>query len=512
MPLSLHGMGPSGDSVSQRLSAEIARASRVVYKLGSSSKVQLLKTEQGENIFVKREDTSFVHSYKWRGAFYAIHELMDKGDMGPFVTTSAGNHGQGVAVSARKLNTSATIFMPRTTPALKVKAVERLGGDAVEVVLVGDNFDQAHESALDHCNKSNATMIPPFDNLYVVAGQATVAVEIFRQLPHVEELYVPIGGGGLAAGVAYYVKTVLEHPCRLIGVEQTSQNSMQLSCKVGKRSTLSSLDTFCDGTAVAMPGELTWTLCKELLDDIKTVSNTEVCHAIKFAWDAGRFVPEPSAALGLAAMLKDKNSPAETRATVITGSNMDFQTFARIVKHAGATKRHRRYFQFTISESQGALIDLLDRFMPDMNIVDFQYGKSDSKTARPVLGIEGPELQLERFVQRQQQNACEMNEISGTAYSMFRVIPFRPDICRNPWFIRIDFPNRPGALRQLMREINAVTNICYFNFEDSGESEGHAMIGFELLFDLSRDTIVESLDRLGFDWSKDNVNGQVVDC
>ena len=227
-------MGTQSDSFSRRLTAEIARASRIVYKLDSPSKVQLLKTAEGGNIFVKREDASFVHSYKWRGAFYAIHELMDEGNSGPFVTTSAGNHGQGVAVSARTLGSKATIFMPCTTPTLKIEAVKRLGGPNVEVLLVGDNFDQANQKAREFCNETGATMIPPFDNMRVIAGQATVAVEFFRQLPHVDELYIPIGGGGLAAGIAHYVKRVLKHSCRLVGVEQTSQNSMQLSCMVGK--------------------------------------------------------------------------------------------------------------------------------------------------------------------------------------------------------------------------------------------------------------------------------------
>ena len=485
------------ESFFDQLRDEVTRAEKVVYELDQPTRLDEIRFA-GSTLFAKREDLSQVRSYKWRGAYFKMSQLVSSGFSGMFVAASAGNHAQGVAAAAQKLQVESVIFMPRTTPLLKQDAVKRLGGDFVKIELVGDCYDDAATVAETFISKNQAAMIRPFDDLAIIAGQATVGLEMMRQCPKLSKIYLPIGGGGLASGVAFVVKKILNSNCQVIGVEVENQNSMQLSCRCGSRIKMDSVDTFCDGTAVRQPGRYTFEICHELLDDIITVSNTEVSAAIKMAWDSARVIPEPSGGIALAGAMKNRqNDVHETVGFVISGSNMDFKTLPRIVRKSTPTQQQRRYFRFQIAETNGSLIQLLDQFMSDLNIVDFQYGKTDAKVAKPVLGIEGPVSQLDKLVESASAIKIESEEISGESLSEFRVIPFRSDLCEKSFFLKVDFPNRPGALRDLMRQISDSTNICYFNFVDSGEMEGHALIGFELLKSDSEYLIRKSLFELG---------------
>ena len=362
-------------------------ASRVVYELDEATRLDALAVGKGRILYAKREDRSQIHSYKWRGAFFCMWQKVQSGRRGPFVAASAGNHAQGVAAAARRLAVKAVIFMPCTTPRLKRDAVKALGGSFVSVVLTGDCFADAAREAERFCETNDATPIPPFDDLDVVAGQATVALELLSQMPALTRLFVPIGGGGLASGVAFAIKQIAKHRCRVIGVEVDGQQSMQASLEAGRRVELSSVDTYCDGTAVSKPGAINFELCSQWLDDVVTVSNAQVSAAIKLAWDAARFIPEPSGAIGLAAADRDgRDNGNDVVGTIVTGCNTDFKTLPRIVRQSQATEPMRRYFCFSISERKGALIRLLDKFLSDLNIVDFQYGKTDTELARTRFG------------------------------------------------------------------------------------------------------------------------------
>ena len=465
----------------------IETALDIVYQLDNPTPLEAVQMTDGKTVWLKREDASRIHSYKWRGAFNKLTHLVKEGNVGPFVTTSAGNHAQGVAASARKLGIKATIFMPRSTPKLKQRSVMRHGGDAVEVVLVGDSFEQAQQFAHQYARDRQATILPPFDDWYVVAGQATVGVEILQQWTLASQkissnpnqpdiLFVPVGGGGLISGVAAAIKW-LSPKVWVIGVEVEGQDSMGQSIKANQRLTLSEVDTFCDGTAVASPGERTFQCCQLYADEFITVTNDQVCQAIQSLWDERRLVTEPSGAIAMAGFL-EYHRP-ENSVVILSGSNTDFSTIPTIVRKSQLSQPTRRHYQFEINEENGALISLLDSLGDEVNIIDFQYGKSAYDRAWPVLGFQATEDEWEHLAQRLKDNEIKADEVTGDDAVSYRVIALQPDLTSHPTYLRIDFPDRPGALRDLMRRVSDLTNICYFNFLESGELEGHALIGFE---------------------------------
>ena len=477
------------------LLAAVEHAQQCVYELDQVTPLDSVLLPGGRRVYLKREDRSRIFSYKWRGAYNKIRYFVETGNQGPFVAASAGNHAQGVAASANALKVTAEIFMPCTTPKLKQESVKRLGGDLVHIHLVGDSFDEAAQAARQFLQEKKATMIAPFDDLHVIGGQATVGCELLDQLPNCTKIYVPIGGGGLASGVAFACKKN-KPEIQVIGVEVTGQDSMRQSIEAGKLVSLQNVDLFCDGTAVRRPGQKTFALCEQYLDRIDVVTNQQVSAAAQFAWEVGRFVPEPSGAIGLAAMLMhEEQDQEEIVASIVTGANTDFLTLPRIVRLSSAADSKQRYFQFEIGEHSGSLIELLDQFLDEMNIVDFRYGLTSRDRAFPVLGIRGPAEQLETFwknIQRVRQDACEL---TGQVTVNFRMIPFNMELTVDPVFFRIDFPDRPGALRGMMREVSGVANICYFNFVETGEALGHALVGFELAAGVSKDQFCQQLQK-----------------
>lgn len=478
---------------------EIANALKTVYALDSKTPLQPLDTVRHLSVFLKREDVSRIHSYKWRGAFNKIVHLINSGDSGPFVATSAGNHAQGVALSARHLRVNATIFMPTSTPNLKQQSVKQHGGEFVNIELIGDSFDESRAHAEKFANKSGATTIPPFDDPQVIAGQATVAVEILSQLDPINRIYVPIGGGGLASGVAAYCK-IASSGVKVIGVEVVGQDSMRRSVESGSPVELPNVDRFCDGTAVACPGKFTFKYCQDFLHDIITVTNDQVCSAIQMLWEHKRMITEPSGAIGLAGQLCHSDGNGND-VVIITGANTDFLTIPVIARKSRLSKPTRRYFQFVIDEKNGALISLLDQLMDGVNIIDFQYGKTTLEVAKPVLGFNATEQELDVFASRLAKSPVEAFEVTGDETVAYRIIPFQPSLAENPVFLRIDLPDRPGTLRQLMRKTSNLANICYFNFLESGESDGHALIGFESKNGVLDERFFDALNRLGFSYS-----------
>ena len=496
------------------LSAEIQAALDTVYQLDQPTPLEKVTTIDGATVWLKREDCSRIHSYKWRGAFNKMSHLLAEGNRGPFVTTSAGNHAQGVAISARKLGVHATIFMPRSTPQLKQRSVQRHGGDQVEVILVGDSFDEAQRYALEFASDCQATILPPFDDLHVIAGQASVGVEILNQWqePHQPDgdkapnttagpdfVFVPVGGGGLISGVSALMK--MRSPnTKVIGVEVTGQDSMGRSIKAKKRLVLPSVDSFCDGTAVACPGEHTYQACQQFVDEFVTVTNDQVCRAIQTLWDEKRLITEPSGAIAMAGFLQYET--AEKAVVIVTGSNTDFLTLPTIARVSQLAQPSRRYYQFLIEEAKGSLIELLDLLGDDWNIIDFQYGKSAYDQAWPVLGFQATADEWEPFEQRLHEHGIQARDVTDDDAVAYRVIALQPDLAANPTYLRIDFPDRPGALRDLMRRVSSLTNICYFNFLESGESEGHALIGFEFESEAEKNEFFTILGELNFGYRK----------
>jgi threonine dehydratase len=468
----------SDEQLLKNLAAETEAACGRIYKLDQPTQVDSVELANCD-LLLKREDLSKVHSYKWRGAFNKIKSLHDSGFGGTMVAASAGNHAQGVAISAADMKLKATVFMPRSTPLLKQQSVKQLGGAFVEIRLCGDSFEEAAQHATEFAVQSGGLVIPPYDDLHVVAGQSTIAVEIAEAGLEPTHAFLPIGGGGMASGVASVLRARFPK-IKLIGVEAENQNSMGSSIQNGARKKIEWLDRFCDGTAVAIPGALNFRLCKLLLDDCITVSNDQVCEAIQFLWQKLRVVVEPSAGIGVAAALQAKLSKQDRPLTILSGSNVDFMMLPKIAKRGQAQRPETRYYAFEIGERPGALSSLLDRFFGTMNIIDFQYGQVERDRAYPVIGIEVPYSaidQLNDFLAA--PGIPQHAEVTGTAAADFRVIPFNVDLLKLPFFAVIEFANRPGALREFMRFASEYAGVCYMNYTDTGQTEGQALMGFD---------------------------------
>lgn len=463
-----------------RLEIETRAALKRVYHLDEPTPMDRVELENGCVLMLKREDLSRVHSYKWRGSYNKIASMHEQGFTGKLVAASAGNHAQGVAVVASRLQLPATIFMPRSTPHLKQESVQDFGGEYVEIRLHGDSYEEAAAEAKKFVAESSGALIPPYDDLQVIAGQSTIGEEIADNLDQPPtHVFLEVGGGGMAAGVAAAMKRHFPD-AKLIVVEAVDQNGMGVSIARDERTTIETLDKFCDGTAVACPGELPFQICRQLIDQCVTVTNDQVCEAIQYLWQKKRTIVEPSAALGVAAALQYDLKPTDRPATVLSGSNVDFMMLPKIAQRGQAKRPETRYYAFEINEKHGALADLLDNFFANMNIIDFQYGKVSDDNAYPVIGIEVPHNELELLDQfLVDPNVPPHHDITGSPASDFRVIPFNMDLILLPFFAVIEFANRPGALRDFMRIASTMSSVCYMNYTDTGQTEGQALMGFE---------------------------------
>lgn len=489
----------SGPALLERLAIETTAALERVYTLDRATPVDEVTLESGCRLLLKREDTSTVHSYKWRGAVNKIASLVENGFAGSLVAASAGNHAQGVAVAAKAMRLKTTVFMPLSTPMVKQRAVKNLGGPWVEIRLHGDAFDDAAKEAKRFADAEGGEMIAPYDDLLVIAGQSTIGVELVNSLKQMpSHVFLPIGGGGMVAGVASVLKKAWPS-AKLIGVEAVDQDSMGTSIGAGQRQTLSTIDRFCDGTAVATPGRLNYELCRQLIDEFVTVDNDHVCQAIQFLWQEMRIIVEPSAALGVAAARASSLGADDLALTVVSGSNVDFMTLPMIARRGQVDPPLQRFLSFELGEKPGQLIGILDHFFGQMNIIDFQYGKVHDKMAFPVIGIEVPQHEVDQLEGFLNDPAIPpYKDVTGTAAIDFRVIPFRADLLKDPFFAVIFFPNRPGALRDFMRGASTTANVCYMNYTDSGTEVGQALMGFEFDSDENRRQFTQWLEGYEF--------------
>ncbi len=467
-------------ALQDRLFHETVLARARVYAVRPPTPLDAIDLGDNLKIWVKREDLGPMHAYKWRGAYNRMATLTVEERARGVVCASAGNHAQGVAIAAQKLGCRATIYMPLPTPQMKRSAVAEHGGDAVEIILVGDTFDEASAAAQKACLEKGATFVHPYDDLYTMAGQGTLADEIIMsgQGPF-DVAYLPIGGGGMCAAVACYLKRFWPN-IHIVGVEGEGQASMKAAVAAGEPVALKTLDIFCDGTAVRKAGAQTFPLCRDLVDEFITVSNAQVCSAIRLFWDKRRAIVETAGALGLAGLLSQREQLKGKKALTITsGANLDFAHLAVIAAEAGANGKVRRHIRFTVPERSGGLLGLVETALGDVDIMDFQYGKTHDRTAHPVLGFDASDAEFAALHQRLNQAGIPHQDISGHEDVDFRILRYDPATFRNPLFIRLGFPERAGALRDFLTLIRGTANICYFNYLHTGERVGRALLGFE---------------------------------
>ena len=467
------------DDMIDQLISETLKARQRVYSMGQTTPLHELDLQQPFRCFIKREDLSPIHAYKWRGAYNLMSQISENHGM-EVITASAGNHAQGIALSARKLGMQATIYMPLSTPQMKRESVLSIGGENVEVILWGDTYDEASKEAMRASGEKEIPFVHAFDDLQVIAGQGTIADEmVMSGKGPFDTVFLQIGGGGLAAGVGSVLKH-LNPETRIIGVEGEGQASMAAAIELGNPVELKYVDVFCDGTAVRKVGKLTYPICREVIDEFMTVSNEEVSAAIEVLWKTSRVIAEPSGAMGLAAILKRKSDLVGKKAlAVLCGANIDFHQLGNISHTSGIGSATKRYFRFRILERSGELLRLIEEGIGGLNIVDFQYGKTDMEESWPILGIAGSAEELEVLPENLRNSSVHFSEVTSSPDVCFRVIPFRSRLISHGFFIELEFPERPGALRDFLKSVRGSANICYFNYQYTGERVGRALIGFE---------------------------------
>jgi threonine dehydratase len=342
-------------------------------------------------IYLKREDLQVVRSYKIRGAYNKISALNAEQKQKRIVCASAGNHAQGVAYSCNLLNIHGTIFMPATTPKQKVKQVELFGKDKIEIVLIGDTFDDSYNKAIAYCDEHEFIFVHPFDDSMVIAGQGTVGLEILQQVQGpIDFLLMPIGGGGLAAGVSSVFKLISPHT-KLIGVEPEGAPSMKTSLDAGQIVVLESIDKFVDGAAVKRVGDLNFDICKETLDKVILVPEGKVCSTILQLYNEEAMVVEPAGALTISALeLVREEIKGKTVVCVVSGSNNDITRTEEIKERSLFYEGLKHYFLIQFPQRPGALKDFVTKIIgPEDDITFFQFSKKNNRESGPaVVGLE----------------------------------------------------------------------------------------------------------------------------
>ncbi len=485
----------------RKLRQEILFARERVYRFGKATPLERLELSgAGPEIWVKREDLSAVKSYKWRGACNRMSCLTSQEALRGVVTASAGNHAQGIALAAHSLGIHARIYMPRSTPKVKQAAVLQHGGEFVTIHLAGDSYDDAVAAARADEARTAAVYVHAYDDLQVMAGQGTLADEVVLS-GHgpFDAAYLQIGGGGMAAGVSTWLKTYWPQ-IQIIGVEGVGQASMRAALAEGFPVALDSVDLFCDGTAVRKAGELPFEICKNTLSHIETVTNAEVSHAIRTLWEGLRCISEPSGAMGLAAVLKNREALVGKRILVVLcGANMDFLQLGLIAQSLGAGAKSSKTLQINIPERAGMMLDLLDSCFDDLDIADFQYGKTHVSDAWPIFTLQAnSSTALAELSAKLEAKGLAWKDISGATDIAFRAIPLRGDLLQNPVFLRLDFYERPGALHDfLSQRIQGNATLCYFNYRQSGERIGRALIGLDFPSPYEREALLMTIPRQG---------------
>jgi threonine dehydratase len=342
------------------------------------------------NIFLKREDLQVVRSYKLRGAYNMLSTLPQEQLRQGVVCASAGNHAQGFAYSCKKLNCHGVVFMPVITPKQKVKQTQMFGEDAIEIKLVGDSYEECAEAAISYCKENNKTFIPPYDNYKVIEGQATVGLEILEDLTHVDYLFVPVGGGGLASGVGSYFKTFSPNT-KIIGVEPAGAPSMTEAFKAGHPVTLNDIEHFVDGASVSRAGDITYSICKEVLNEMHLVDEGKVCTTILKLYNEDAIVVEPAGALSIAALDDYKEEiTGKNVVCIVSGGNNDIDRMQEIKERSLQYEGLKHYFLIRFAQRPGALKEFVNEVLgPTDDITRFEYIQKNNKEAGPALvGIE----------------------------------------------------------------------------------------------------------------------------
>jgi threonine dehydratase len=475
-----------------------------VYDVAVETPLELagrLSRRFGNRIWMKREELQPVHSFKLRGAYNKIAGLPGAECARGVIAASAGNHAQGVALAARRLEVKALIVMPRTTPSIKVESVRDYGA---QIRLVGDTYDEAYQFAAQHAQEKGMAFIHPYDDPEVIAGQGTIGLEILRQhQDEIHAIFVPVGGGGLIAGIAVAVKA-LRPGTRVIGVEPDEAPCMYQALQHGRRIKLPQVGIFADGVAVRQAGKEPFRIARLHVDEVMTVTTDEICAAMKDVFDDCRAVLEPAGALAVAGIKKYVEATGIRDSSLVainSGSNINFDRLRHVAERAQIGEQREALLAVTIPEEPGSF-RRFSRAIGKRGITEFNYRYADARQAHVFAGIQLQDGDHERhaLVEELRGQGYPVEDLTDSEIAKLHVrhmVGGRVPGLKDELLFRFQFPERPGALLQFLSSMGRRWNISLFHYRNHGADYGRVLVGIQVPRE-SRKAFRESLEKLGY--------------
>ena len=468
-----------------------------------------LSERLGNTVLLKREDLQPVFSFKIRGAYNKLTQLTAEERARGVVTASAGNHAQGLALAAKVLGVKATIVMPRTTPEIKVEGVRSRGG---KVVLHGDSFPEALAYSLKLVDEKGYVYIHPYDDPHTIAGQGTVAMEILRQHQGpLDAIFVPVGGGGLIAGIAAYVK-YLRPEIKIIGVEPDDSNCLQAAMAAGERVVLPTVGIFADGVAVAQIGQYTFDICKDYVDEVITVSTDEICAAIKDIYDDTRSITEPAGALGVAGIKKyveTRNVTGQTLVAIDSGANVNFDRLRHVAERAELGEGREAIIAVTIPEKPGSFKAFCEA-VGKRQITEFNYRYHTGREAHIFVGVQthpenDPRSALIASLTGKGFPVLDLTENELAKLHIRHMVGGHAAKVSDEVVFRFEFPERPGALFNFLNKLGGRWNISMFHYRNHGAADGRVVAGLQVPAD-ERHLVSAALEAIGYPYWDESDN------
>jgi threonine dehydratase len=468
-----------------------------------------LSRRLGNQVLLKREDLQPVFSFKLRGAYNRIAHLSDAAAKRGVVCASAGNHAQGVALAARRRGIAAVIVMPRTTPQIKVQAVIDLGG---EVVLHGDDYDTALDRALELARERSLVFVHPFDDPDVIAGQGTIGMELLRQTGgNVDAIFVPVGGGGLIAGISVYVKYLYPN-IRVIGVEPEDAAGMYESLKSGRRVTLDRVGIFADGVAVRRVGEETFSLCRDHVDEIVLLDTDEICAAIQDVFEDTRSIVEPAGALAVAGLKKyiAREGWRDKRVVAInSGANINFDRLRHVAERADLGGEREALLAVTIPECPGSFLRFCE-VLGNRNVTEFNYRYESEQIARIFFsfGLSQGRGESDTVISALREAGYTVTDMTDNEMAKLHVrymVGGRARGIRDELLYRFEFPERPGALLKFLQAVGGRWNISLFHYRNHGSDYGRVLAGIQVPA-AERPDFLQHLNELHYAYAEETDN------